>query len=434
SRLHPTKLLSNATSAYVEVEVSWSSINQHAYVSRYETGINGERIAAVYKKPDVKKEAAIRYFNTAHPVFSNYWIEYGISLDHLVEESVRPEYYTRQSVVSEEENVQYNECETPQGRRKVFERLGRAPSTAFILAPDINNINLILENSNLPRELFFEGSIIGNFGSFMTETEEVGTWDEYMEIDIVDDEEVLVPRCVPVTINVPISRALDLQKLLRALLVEPGKLVGNWLNSMRYLGPLREIPPRNFIGRSTPRPWTKGLAAWDILYWLGQNSSGWWPRPVSRPLFKKTWGMIEIVNDWLASDQRLNTGYKVVIERYREVSSDDPIFNFISGVNKPQDISELIKNYDRINRLPEKIRIQLEDKSCGLKLEPHEIGTGISQVLPVVVAAVSTDASLVAIEQPELHIHPALQVRLGDLFIENIENIENCGSGNKKSF
>ena len=124
-----------------------------------------------------------------------------------------------------------------------------------------------------------------------------------------------------------------------------------------------------------------------------------------------------IVNDWLASDQRLNTGYKVVIERYRDVSSDDPIFNFISGVSKPQDISELIKNYDRINRLPEKIRIKLEDKSCGLKLEPHEIGTGISQVLPVVVAAVSTDAPLVAIEQPELHIHPAIQIQLGDLFI-----------------
>ena len=292
---------------------------------------------------------------------------------------------------------------------------------------------------------------MGIFDSFMTEAEEVGMT-ESTEF-YIDDEGVPVHFCVPLTIDVPISSALDLQKLLRALLVEPGKLVGNWLNSMRYLGPLREIPPRNFIGRSTPRSWTKGLAAWDILYWLGQNSSGWWPArpPRSRwsstrmaPTREETWeerkrmgmiGMIEIINDWLASDQRLNTGYKVVIERYREVSSDDPIFNFISGVNKPQDISELIKNYDRINRLPEKIRIRLEDKSCGLKLEPHEIGTGISQVLPVVVAAVSTDASLVAIEQPELHIHPALQVRLGDLFIENIEGISHDGDiKRKKSF
>ncbi len=290
-RLHPTKLLSNATSAYVEVEVSWSSIKQHAYVSRYETGINGERIAAVYKKPEpnVREEGAIRYFNTAHPVFSNYWIKYGITLDHLVEESVLPEYYNRQSVVPEEENVQYNECETPQGRKKVFKRLGRVPSTAFILAHGINNINLILNNSNLPRALSFEQL----FGSFMTESVEVGGM---TELEFEDDEGVPISILVPMTTEVPKSSSYDLQTLLRALLVEPGKLVGNWLNSMRYLGPLREIPPRNFIGHSTPRPWTKGLAAWDILYWLGQNSSGWWP---AHPRYDKTcWNPISTKATW----------------------------------------------------------------------------------------------------------------------------------------
>ena len=46
------------------------------------------------------------------------------------------------------------------------------------------------------------------------------------------------------------------------------------------------------------------------------------------------------------------------------------------------------------------------------------MGIGISQVLPVVVAALEPSASLVAIEQPELHIHPAVQVGLGDLFIK----------------
>jgi len=35
----------------------------------------------------------------------------------------------------------------------------------------------------------------------------------------------------------------------------------------------------------------------------------------------------------------------------------------------------------------------------------------------VVVAAQDRSASLVSIEQPELHIHPAVQVGLGDLFI-----------------
>lgn len=49
-----------------------------------------------------------------------------------------------------------------------------------------------------------------------------------------------------------------------------------------------------------------------------------------------------------------------------------------------------------------------------------QIGVGISQVLPVVVLALSSWNGILSIEQPELHIHPAFQVALGDLFIEEI--------------
>jgi predicted ATPase len=49
---------------------------------------------------------------------------------------------------------------------------------------------------------------------------------------------------------------------------------------------------------------------------------------------------------------------------------------------------------------------------------PSEVGAGISQVIPVVVAALRAKAGLVLVEQPEIHVHPALQVGLGDLLIE----------------
>jgi len=38
------------------------------------------------------------------------------------------------------------------------------------------------------------------------------------------------------------------------------------------------------------------------------------------------------------------------------------------------------------------------------------------------VAALDSRASLVCVEQPELHVHPAVQVGLGDLFIEGAVN------------
>ena len=48
-----------------------------------------------------------------------------------------------------------------------------------------------------------------------------------------------------------------------------------------------------------------------------------------------------------------------------------------------------------------------------------DVGYGISQVLPVVVAGYSLDpGELFIVEQPELHLHPRAQAELGDFFLE----------------
>jgi predicted ATPase len=41
-------------------------------------------------------------------------------------------------------------------------------------------------------------------------------------------------------------------------------------------------------------------------------------------------------------------------------------------------------------------------------------------LVPVVVAALRPQNGLLAIEQPELHVHPAIQVAIGDLFIRAV--------------
>ena len=51
-------------------------------------------------------------------------------------------------------------------------------------------------------------------------------------------------------------------------------------------------------------------------------------------------------------------------------------------------------------------------------LRPQDVGTGISQVLPVVVTALDGEQRLLSVEQPELHLHPRVQAELADLFIE----------------
>ena len=57
-----------------------------------------------------------------------------------------------------------------------------------------------------------------------------------------------------------------------------------------------------------------------------------------------------------------------------------------------------------------------------LPVRTSDVGVGISQVVPIVVAALDPERpGITAIEQPELHLHPKLAVELGDLFAHPID-------------
>ena len=62
------------------------------------------------------------------------------------------------------------------------------------------------------------------------------------------------------------------------------------------------------------------------------------------------------------------------------------------------------------------------DPNLGVKPNFADVGFGASQVLPAIVQALLApqNATLV-MEQPEIHLHPAAQAALGDLFIEQID-------------
>ena len=63
--------------------------------------------------------------------------------------------------------------------------------------------------------------------------------------------------------------------------------------------------------------------------------------------------------------------------------------------------------------------LNLIDKRSGTIVSHRDVGIGVSQVLPVLVTAYASQNEIVAIEQPEIHLHPALQADLGDVFIES---------------
>lgn len=174
-----------------------------------------------------------------------------------------------------------------------------------------------------------------------------------------------------------IYTAREFTAFLSWLTIGPAMLLRDQLQKALYIGPVRSIPSRSFEASLSKNDsaWSDGMAAWEALTCASQNS-------------------VDQCSDWMKRADRLNTGYGLVRTKVQELdlATGTPL-------GRP------------------KTRITLVDKN-DLRHQPLDVGVGISQVLPVVVAALTGNASIVSIEQPELHVHPEVQVGLGDLFIQ----------------
>ena len=62
--------------------------------------------------------------------------------------------------------------------------------------------------------------------------------------------------------------------------------------------------------------------------------------------------------------------------------------------------------------------LRLVDKA-GIDTSIRDVGFGISQVLPIVAQSCLSKKKTLLIEQPEIHLHPAQQAELGDMFIRS---------------
>jgi predicted ATPase len=61
----------------------------------------------------------------------------------------------------------------------------------------------------------------------------------------------------------------------------------------------------------------------------------------------------------------------------------------------------------------------LMDKRTKTPVSHRDVGIGVSQVIPILVSCYGLSDAFVAIEQPEIHLHPKLQAELGDVFIQS---------------
>lgn len=157
------------------------------------------------------------------------------------------------------------------------------------------------------------------------------------------------------------------------------------LQRLAYLGPLREEPRRQYA-------WP-GETPEDV----GNRGERW-------------------VSAFLAAaDRKISLGYKKRGEAFdRLIAQRLQDLGLIHSFTVAP-VASGLREY--------RVRVKASETSSEVSIP--DVGFGVSQVLPVVVQSFYAQAnSTVIIEQPELHLHPAVQLNLADLFIVAVKSRE----------
>ncbi|MFH1743174.1 MAG: DUF3696 domain-containing protein [bacterium] len=148
------------------------------------------------------------------------------------------------------------------------------------------------------------------------------------------------------------------------------RLLEDFLQSLVYLGPLRHFPERYYPLVSNPTQYV-GATGKMAPHILRGNDD-----------------LLHRVNEQLC---RFGLKYRVGLHKVPDPESDiDAAFS-----------------------------LRMVDESTGQWANIYDVGFGVSQVLPIIVQCMLSSKKTLLVEQPELHLHPALQAELGDLFIES---------------
>jgi AAA15 family ATPase/GTPase len=103
--------------------------------------------------------------------------------------------------------------------------------------------------------------------------------------------------------------------------------------------------------------------------------------------------LLNLVNVWLNSNDKLDIKY-VLDRSSRRIEQES------DRCNDSQDLL---------------VKISLLDKQLQINIDVESVGTGISQIVPILVSGFLEGDFFIA--QPELHLHPKLQSELSDFFI-----------------
>ena len=194
----------------------------------------------------------------------------------------------------------------------------------------------------------------------------------------------------------------SIEKALTHVFTTPVLLLRDFLRTIRYIGPVRSIPGRDFAPESynDEHNWSDGLAAWSHIHGL-----------INKKIVDKA-NDIDRINSWM---NKLGLGYTIKARSVYKIDEDSPlVYGRDDEGNEFEDSNDIRRAFRKIPTTSDAVLVETKN---GIEVKPNDVGSGITQVFPIIVASVHHEHSILAIEQPELHIHPRIQQQIADMFI-----------------
>lgn len=382
--------ISEIKDGWVKVSTKWSHDSNKAFLSHYSVGLNDELFAqASVSSPDARP--VLDFLGTTHLLLS-YGNDPDLDGEFAERQSKRKGGLQDADVLALGASFLFPQLRPMLGMYAGARFLEEATRKEELPEKEVEKklksiLPLLTDNA----DVFFNDSI---------GTGALPSWGQSLPLVLPSSEDEEVTE---------VQKILNVL-FLSSLIVGPGELIRDLLLKTRYLGPIREIPQRHFTPQITKdfKRVASGLAAWDLL---GTEQA-----------------LRESVNEWL--DDELDIQYLVEVRDATPIDKEI-FYPNLKDVMQDMDLDEWSleqvaeKLFDRHDQRTE---VVLYDEMNEVDVDACDVGVGISQVLPVITEVLnSRGGRLLTIEQPELHIHPKLQVELADLFISQIKSTDDDG-------
>lgn len=193
--------------------------------------------------------------------------------------------------------------------------------------------------------------------------------------------------------------------------------VREFIESAAYLGPWRGIPTASDLAAAQGEALSDEIALWERL--RDDESL----RVALNSWLKRMGSALEVgIRDLVGRE-------KVLFELMKSAAQSGYLWDQEgrdAGIKNPGTVN-VDELFECLSNLPSDEKgVILHLAPSKEEIAPSDTGVGISQVVPVLIAALSGTPRKWLIEQPELHLHPKAQAELGDLFI--LGSVTNLGS------